>query len=235
MAPRRGSEAFATEHAYRSQQAVYRDGTGPDARDVLETTVTGLPRGDLLEVGCGEGALAQRLNGDGWRVGATDASARMCELTRARGVPTLLAALPELPFRDASFDCVVGAWVLHYLDDARVASGLGEMCRVLRPGGWLVLATNSDRHMAELWSRLPGARYRLSFSEENAGAALGRFGAQAEITPVVGTVNFTGYDQAHAFVANQVRPRSIADRLETFDGRLRVTRRAAVIRARIGG
>ncbi len=226
---------FDTEHIYRFQQSVYRNGSGPDARDVLAHAVDALPRGELLEVGCGEGEFAAALAGNGWRVTALDASPRMVELARTRAVAAQVASLPLLPFPDDRFDCVVGAWVLHYLAAPAVTEALAEIRRVLRPGGWMVLATNSDRHMSELWCRVPGARYQLTFSEQNAPDLLAGIGAAAEVTPVEGTVTFTSYAQAHAFVANQVRPRERADLLEPFSGSLTVTRRAAVIRARVTG
>jgi ubiquinone/menaquinone biosynthesis C-methylase UbiE len=226
---------FETEDVYRFQRSVYRNGSGPDARTVLADTVARLPRGDLLDVGCGEGELAATLLSDGWRVTAVDSSPRMVEITAGRDVDVRVAALPALPFPDARFDCVVGAWVLHYLTGPAVTAALAEIRRVLRPDGRVVLATNSDRHMAELWSRLPGARYGLTFSTENAGDLLADLGARAEVTPVEGSVTFTGYEQAHRFVAHQVRPPEIADRLEPFEGPLTVTRRASVIEARFDG
>jgi ubiquinone/menaquinone biosynthesis C-methylase UbiE len=226
---------FETEHVYRFQQSVYQNGSGPDARDVLARTIAAQQKGDLLEVGCGEGEFAASLDASGWRVAALDSSPRMVELTTARGIPAQVASLPRLPFPERHFDCLVGAWVLHYLSRPAVAEALEEMRRVLRPGGWIVLATNSDRHMSELWTRMPGARYALTFSAENAPALLAGIGAVAEVTPVEGTVTFTSFEQARAFVANQVRPRARAGRLEPFSGSLTVTRRASVIRAQVGG
>lgn len=226
---------FETEHIYRFQRSVYRNGSGPDARDVLARTLDSLPRGDLLEVGCGEGELAAALAKSGWQVSAMDSSPRMVELACARGVSALRAALPSLPFSSGRFDCVVVAWVLHYLDAAAVAESLKEIRRVLRPGGRIVLATNSVRHMAELWSRVPGARYALTFSAENARDLLAAVGASAEVTAVNGTVTFTSYQQAHEFVANQVRPKERADLLQPFGDSLTVTRRAAIIHARLAG
>lgn len=223
--------AFSTEHVYRAQQAVYRTSTGPDARDVLAGTVAALRRGRLLEVGCGEGALSAALAADGWDVVATDLSPRMAQLTRERGARACVAALPRLPFADASVDCVVAAWVLHYLDAGTVPAAIREIRRVLRPGGTLVAATNADRHMAELWRRLPAVRYRLSFAAEHAPELLAAHGAEVTAVPVEGTVVFESYEQAKAFVTPQVRPATLADTLEPFDGRLPVTRRAAVLRA----
>ncbi len=231
--PTGSSSAFASEDIYRAQQSVYRNGSGPDARDVLRTAVTRLSPGDLLEAGCGEGELAQAAMAYGHRVTAVDGSDRMVELARARGVDAQVSLLPTLPFPANSFDHAVAAWVLHYLPEDQIPLALQEFARVLRPGGTLVLATNSDRHMAELWARLPSARYRLTFPAERARELLATIGAQTCITEVEGTVVFQDDAQARQFLRNQVRPASAVDRMEPIEGTLTVTRRAAVIVAEL--
>jgi ubiquinone/menaquinone biosynthesis C-methylase UbiE len=231
-AERHAREAFAAEHTYRAQQAVYKSGSGPDARDVLIATIGKLPRGMALDIGCGEGQLAAELSRRGWTVLAQDSSPRMCRLARSKDVAVQVAALPRLPIRNQSIDCVVAAWVLHYLPSNQVVESINEIRRVLGPRGTFVAATNSNHHMAELWGRLPGAGYHLPFSAENAVKLLNSLGWAAEALPVTGTVVFPDYERAHSFVANQVRPRHRADRLERFDGPLSVTRRAAIVVAR---
>jgi ubiquinone/menaquinone biosynthesis C-methylase UbiE len=226
-------DAFADERVYREQQAVYRSGSGPDARAVLRAEVARLKPGDLLEVGCGEGQLAAEAIGFGHRVSAVDGSARMVELTRAKGVEATEAVLPSLPYPDNSFDHLVAAWVLHYLTDDQVPEALTEMARVIRPGGTLLLATNADRHMSELWARLPSARYRLTFPAERAAELLSHIGATASVTEVHGTVVFQDDHQARQFLRNQVRPPSAVDRMAPFEGSLTVTRRAAVVVAEL--
>jgi SAM-dependent methyltransferase len=226
------AELFADEKIYAAQQAVYRDSTGPDARDVLWQAIAECAPAAVLEIGPGEGALARRMTSElGARVVGVDVSARMAAICRASGVACAVGALPGLPFPDESFDAVVAAWVLHYLPSAEIGAALAELRRLVRPGGAVLLATNADRHMEELWRRHPTARYRLSFPAERAVDLLAEAGLPAEATPVDGTVLFHDYEQAHAFVARQVRPVEAADRLERFDGSLAVTRRAAVIKA----
>jgi ubiquinone/menaquinone biosynthesis C-methylase UbiE len=44
----------------------------------------------------------------------------------------------HLPFRDESFATVLGADLFHHLDDANLATVLGEISRVLPPEGRLV-------------------------------------------------------------------------------------------------
>ena len=225
-------DPFADELIYRKQQAVYAGSRGPDAREVLWEHAAALRPPTGLEVGAGEGGLCERLHRGGTRMAAVDASPRMARLCTERGVPCAVARLPRLPFAPMTFDLVVAAWVLHYLPRELVRPALAELVRVLRPGGTLLLATNADRHMEELWRRLPSARYSLTFPAERAVEDLAAVGMAAVAEEVEGDVVFDDYAQAHGFVARQVRPPEAADRLARFEGPLAVTRRAAVIRAR---
>jgi demethylmenaquinone methyltransferase/2-methoxy-6-polyprenyl-1,4-benzoquinol methylase len=62
----------------------------------------------------------------------------MLELANRKGVrKTILADAMKLPFPDASFDCVTIAFGLRNMENWREA--LGEMSRVLRPDGHLLV------------------------------------------------------------------------------------------------
>jgi len=98
---------------------------------------------DVLDVGCGDGALMAELSRRGATVSGVDPDARAVTAARRRADTeghsyTVLAGRAEaLPFADASFDCVVAIAVLCFVERPEIA--LAEMNRVLRPGGRLVL------------------------------------------------------------------------------------------------
>jgi ubiquinone/menaquinone biosynthesis C-methylase UbiE len=98
------------------------------------------PSTKVLDVGTGPGVVAAEAVRRGAEVFAVDAETGMAE-TAARNVPVLreirVAVLPELPFGDAAFDAVVGNFVINHVGDPHRA--LGELRRVLRPGGRLAL------------------------------------------------------------------------------------------------
>jgi SAM-dependent methyltransferase len=75
----------------------------------------------------------------------------MCRTTRARGAAAVHANAHELPFRDAAFGAVRADRVLQHLEEPLVA--LGEMLRVCRPGGTVVVA---DPDQQTLSIRVPG-------------------------------------------------------------------------------
>ena len=94
------------------------------------------------------------------------------ETTRALGVDAVVGDVRDLPFEDGAFDCAVALWMLHHVDDRDRA--IGELARVLRPGGRLVATGNGRTHLAELWA-LIGFEYPGSpFGLENGRAQLER-------------------------------------------------------------
>ena len=99
----------------------------------------------LLDAGCGGGRNLPFFLQSGFDVCAVDASAPA--VTAARELAAALA--PRLPvdnfrvervegmsFADADFDAVISSAVLHFAaDEAQFQAMLGEMWRVLKPGG----------------------------------------------------------------------------------------------------
>lgn len=95
-----------------------------------------LAGGEGLDVGCGTGVLLEALQPFG-QVTGVDASAGMLEVLRARGRGEgRLGNVDALPFADNRFDVVFSVAVLHHLQEpALVKRAIGEMVRVTRPGG----------------------------------------------------------------------------------------------------
>jgi SAM-dependent methyltransferase len=125
----------------------------------------------LLDAGCGGGGLARRFAAAGARVAGLDASAAMLGRARSAAGAWVRGDARRLPFAAASFDLAACSLVLHYLHDPGRA--LGEIARVLRPGGRLVLADRvassdpclrADQDRIE-WLRNPGL-HGLRTSEE---------------------------------------------------------------------
>ncbi len=181
----------------------------------------------VLEVGCGRGEFAERLAGAGIGVVAVDQSARMVELTRARGVDAGLGDVQALPFADGEFDAAVANFVLYHVRDIHRA--LAELARVLRPGGTLVAATNGVRQLAELWElvgRDLSERRRL-FMRETGEELLRPHFAHVRAIGLDGTIELTSEEMRH-YVAHSVRHRDLAATVPDLDGTLTVTTSSAV-------
>jgi SAM-dependent methyltransferase len=96
-----------------------------------------------VDVGCGPGALTQalveRLGAE--NVAAADPSEPFIAATteRARGADVRLAPAEELPWEDDRFDAALSQLVVNFMRDAD--AGVGEMRRVVRPGGVVAACT----------------------------------------------------------------------------------------------
>jgi ubiquinone/menaquinone biosynthesis C-methylase UbiE len=129
----------------------------------------------VLEVGGGEGELAERIQSElGATVVGIDQSERMVEIQRSKGIDARVGDVQQLPFDDGEFDVAVAAWMLYHVPD--LDRGLAELARVLRPGGRLVAVTNAVDHLQELWdlARRATALRRFTFRSENGEQALRR-------------------------------------------------------------
>ncbi|MGH7318166.1 MAG: class I SAM-dependent methyltransferase, partial [Candidatus Rokuibacteriota bacterium] len=91
----------------------------------------------VLDWGAGWGQTSLLLWAHGLEVVAYDVEDKGAAsgLLAGVGVPYVVEAGPKLPFADGAFDAVLNCGVLEHVDDAGCA--LGELRRVLRPGGWL--------------------------------------------------------------------------------------------------
>jgi demethylmenaquinone methyltransferase/2-methoxy-6-polyprenyl-1,4-benzoquinol methylase len=91
-----------------------------------------------LATGTGDLALALQKKLPDTEIMGVDFLAEMLDLARRKGVrQVLLADAMNLPFGDASFDCVTIAFGLRNLENW--AAALGEMSRVLKPNGHLLV------------------------------------------------------------------------------------------------
>ena len=117
---------------------------------VLDLVLPLLPCGALLDAGCGDGLYLEAIGARATRLVGTDISSRILETARATAArsgiePELVQANVEsLPFPDGSFDVVLCTQVIEHL--LAPGDGVRELARVLRPGGTLVLTTDSSRN-----------------------------------------------------------------------------------------
>jgi ubiquinone/menaquinone biosynthesis C-methylase UbiE len=108
--------------------ARYRDtDTTPAQIDAIASAA----RGRVLEVGCGNGMIAERLSQAGHDVVAVDVTlGSAAETHRRAGCTVALAGLPDLPFRSDAFDTVVCSHTLEHIPDLwRAAAELRRVAR----------------------------------------------------------------------------------------------------------
>ena len=108
-----------------------------------DEAVTHATEADVLDVGCNTGYGTVRFLPVARRVVGIDVSHRAIEAAHRRAIDGrpefVLGGGLELPFPDRSFDLVTSFQVLEHVPDPMVF--LGELSRVTRPGGRVILAT----------------------------------------------------------------------------------------------
>lgn len=137
---------------------------GPVRREGL-AQLDAKPGEAVLEIGCGTGRalvpLARAVS-PGGSVTGVDLSEGM--LARARSfvagaavsqaVRLVHADATALPFEPASFDAAFASFALELFDGPEIPNVLGELTRVLRPGGRVVVVGMSRESPREPWVRL---------------------------------------------------------------------------------
>ncbi|MEH1129253.1 methyltransferase domain-containing protein [Micromonospora sp. CPCC 206061] len=102
----------------------------------------------LVDVGCGAGLLAPHVVGKGYRHVGVDVTRSALEQAAAHGVTPVLADAAALPLADGCADVVAAGEILEHVPD--LPSTVAEVCRVLRPGGLLVLDTLNATPLSRL-------------------------------------------------------------------------------------
>jgi SAM-dependent methyltransferase len=202
----------------------FREYHEPDLQGRLVEVVGAGPHADVLEVGCGEGEFSQLVQRRlGATVHAVDQSEEMVSIARTRGVDAMVGDVQELPFRDGSFDVVVANWMLYHVPD--LPHALGEIHRVLRPGGRLVAATMGDGMLHELWSLVPddGTTPHLGFSAENGADVLAPTFPRVELIDLHGAATFPDREAVLEYIEATLTRGHLASELPEFDGPLRAS------------
>jgi SAM-dependent methyltransferase len=103
----------------------------------------------VLDVGCGKGRFARVLleKNPAARIWGLDISQKMLRHV-PEGVNAAAGSMTDLPFGDAVFDCVYATESLEHA--VEIERAVDEMCRVLKPGGKLVIIDKN----AERWGEL---------------------------------------------------------------------------------
>jgi SAM-dependent methyltransferase len=155
IGPHRNQQVFRSRMVPKIYESIWRplvarylfglNGPRFDEECRLVLGMAGVEPGDrVLDVGCGTGNYTRHLAeaADGGLTVGLDASQSMVAAAAARDQGANIAYLrgdaAALPFEDESFDVACSVGVIHLLEEPLVA--LGEMVRVLSPGGRLLVA-----------------------------------------------------------------------------------------------
>jgi SAM-dependent methyltransferase len=226
---------YASEERLAKRNEIFRNVIeGENPEEVAYQAVAEAKPARVLDVGSGPGELTERFAKElGADVRAIDTSPRMVELTKARGVDARLADVEQLPFEDATFDCVFAGWVLYHVPN--LAQAIAEIARVLKPGGRLVASSHCDDNINELWELIPDAlpREPLTFRRGNGVELLRPHFEQVEQRDVEGTLVFPDAESMRTFVASTIDRAHLAPLVPEVAGPFRATTRHVVFVAEL--
>ncbi|WP_375504896.1 class I SAM-dependent DNA methyltransferase [uncultured Jatrophihabitans sp.] len=108
-----------------------------------------LPAGgaQVLDSGCGTGRMSRYVSDRGCRVRGVDLSPGMIAVARREhaDISTQVASITDLPFPDAEFDGVLLWYSVIHIADEDLPAVFREARRVLRPGGFALIAFQSGQ------------------------------------------------------------------------------------------
>ncbi len=133
----------------------------------------------ILDAGCGTGANLQLLLDHSEAVGI-DIAPEAIEFCLARGIPphrAMVASILELPFPDDYFELAFSFDVICNIADD--VSAFAELCRVLKPGGRMIVQLPAYRFLWSAHDVAVGHKHRYTAAEltrkiEQAGLAVER-------------------------------------------------------------
>jgi malonyl-CoA O-methyltransferase len=123
----------------------------------------------VLDVGCGKGRFARVLHeqNPGAEIWGLDISEEMLRFVPA-GIHTRAGSMTELPFADSTFDFAYATESLEHAVD--ITRAVNEMCRILKPGGKLVIIDKNAAH----WGKLKTSTWERWFTREELENLLSR-------------------------------------------------------------
>jgi SAM-dependent methyltransferase len=158
-------------------------------RDSFAALLPAIPRGRLLDFGCGAGEILQVMDARGWQVTGLDFSPRMVRYIQEQlGLHAVEGTLPHPALPTWSFEAVIMAQSLeHVHNPLRV---LREAHRLLTPGGKVVVAVpNIDslpfRWFGADWWGLDVPRHLTHFAPGTLALMLERAGFQVDSVQLI--------------------------------------------------
>lgn len=122
----------------------------------------------ILDLGCGDGALTERIAATGARMTGVDASPAMAAAARARGIDVREGSGDALPY-EGEFDAVFSNAALHWMPDAEAV--IAGVYRALKPGGRFVAEMGGMGNIAAIRTALQAVLQKFSIDAEALAAS----------------------------------------------------------------
>lgn len=138
--------------------------------EIAKEIVSKLPRGRILDAGCGTGKFLAYLTEKGYNCAGCDFSSNMLRQSQhniskvsSRKVPLIHTSIDNLSmFEDKSFDHIFCLGVFPYIPEDQEEQCYHELYRVIKPRGYFITA-----HENEIFDTFTFNKYTLRFFERN--------------------------------------------------------------------
>jgi SAM-dependent methyltransferase len=167
----------------------------------------------VVDVGCGTGAYTEAAQQRSRYYVAADLSMGMLRALPFPNLPRVNLDAQSLPLADNSADVILANFMLYHVPD--IERAVADFARVLRPGGRLLAATNSDHTMSEIPALGAVAAHRLglpdlpmlpqtrlTFNLENGLSPLARYFRQVTRHDLPGTLVFPSAEPVIAYLTS---------------------------------
>lgn len=153
--PRQWAFVIFYENLAKEQMDIdyYLNPIGLSRRKAIVSLVLARPGDTVVDLGCGDGLVAIKLQRKTHRVMGCDLSPTRARRARSNGIEALCADARQLPYHDASFDWAVCSEVIEHVSDPR--SILTQTWNVLRPGGAAVFTVPLGEHLEQTLLDVP--------------------------------------------------------------------------------
>jgi len=144
-APQASQSKMTTSNQKKYYEHNWKNLTGlqmsPELAHLGYSWVSALPRGNCLDIGCGDGTNAQKLNTLGFSTECCDISLAAIKKARAKGLNARVVDLnsPKIPFAANKYSLI---WLSDVIEHVFWPDNLLQLIyRLLRPGGYVFITT----------------------------------------------------------------------------------------------
>lgn len=170
----------------RIRESLRRAVLGSTVEQIVRATQRVVPRGRVLDVGCGDGAvlaIAERYYADVVGIEPSPLGVAKC---RERGLKVIHSTFEDVQLEPESIDCILMDAVIEHVADPRIF--LAKANRLLRPGGVVVLRTPkfggpAYRMHGRAWNGFRHGYHTFLFDGRTLGAVLEKTGFEVMRRP----------------------------------------------------
>ncbi len=139
------------------------------------------PKGRLLDIGCGGGALVKAMSDWGWQAEGIEPDLKAVINARAKGISVNQGNFLDYDYPEGYFDAVLSSHVFEHVYDP--VGFLKKCWRVLRQGGIMLIATPNGASMQRSlfkknWMAIDPPRHLYLFSPSSMGLCALRAGIE---------------------------------------------------------